>query len=124
MANVLGSTNIDAALNNIRNNGAQIHILSADPVVYADVATYTLGNKVWTPPAGFAAPTTGDVSGRKIMSTAITDGNVTGTGTAAKWAITDGSSVLLANGSLSATQGVTSGNTFTLASFKIEIPDR
>lgn len=123
MANVLGPAIIDGGLGLLHTTVTKVHILSADPVVYADIATFTLGNKTWTPPAAFAAPTTGDVSGRKSMSTTITDGNVTATGTAAKWALEDGTN-LLGNGSLSATQGVTAGNTFTLASFKIEVPDR
>ena len=47
---------------------------------------------------------------------------MTATGTATHYAITNGSSELLATGSLAAPQAVTSGNTFTLASFDIGIP--
>jgi hypothetical protein len=61
--------------------------------------------------------------GREVEVAAISDGEVTGTGTASHWAITDGSSVLIAAGALSASQAVTDGNTFTLAAFKIGIPD-
>jgi hypothetical protein len=49
---------------------------------------------------------------------------VTGTGTATHWAITKTTgSTLMATGPLSASQGVTSGNTFTLGAFDITIPD-
>ena len=51
----------------------------------------------------------------------ITGGSVTGSGTAAYWAITDAASVLVATGALSSSQAVTSGNTFSLASFTIRI---
>jgi hypothetical protein len=54
---------------------------------------------------------------------AVSAGTVTGTGTATHWALVDtGNSRLLAAGSLSASQGVTSGNTFDLTSFDIGIP--
>jgi hypothetical protein len=53
---------------------------------------------------------------------AITDGAVTADGTAARWAIVDGTNYL-AGKELAATQAVTSGNTFTLAATDIELPD-
>lgn len=54
---------------------------------------------------------------------AVTNGSVTATGTASHYAIVDTvNSRLLATSSLSATQSVTSGNTFTLASFTVRIP--
>ena len=54
-----------------------------------------------------------------------TDGAVTASGNAAKWAVVDSvNSRLLANGSLSVSQPVTSGNTFTLAAFNIRIPNQ
>jgi len=70
--------------------------------------------------------TPGDASpnGRKVTVAAITDGTVTGTDDATHWAITDTvNSRLLATGSLSAGQLVTSGNTYTLAAFDVRIPD-
>jgi hypothetical protein len=58
-----------------------------------------------------------------VTISAFTDGAVTANGTAAFYALTDpGNSRLLATGSLSASQAVTSGNTFSIASFKIGIP--
>lgn len=119
MASNVHADVLDAALNVIKNNATVLHICSGLPANYAAVAGVTLGNK--TPPA-FTGPGAGDVSGRKITVTAITDGTVTGTGTASHYAIVDGSRLLCAQ-ALGATQGVTSGNTFTLGAIDIEIPD-
>lgn len=109
----------DALLNYIKNNATVLHICSTEPANYSEIATYTLGNKS---SPGFTGPAAGDTSGRKITVNAITDGSVTATGTAAYWAIASGSE-LLAAGSLDASEGVTSGNTFTLNAFDIEQPD-
>ena len=54
---------------------------------------------------------------------AITDGTVSGTGTATHWAITKSGTTLMATGALSASQAVTSGNVFTLGAFDIGIAD-
>lgn len=122
MANKINDALLDEALNDIFNSATAIHICSGDPTVFADVATLSLGNKTFTAGTAFGAPQAGDSSGRKIVSTAITTGSVTGNGSATKWAVVDGTR-LLANGTLSAPQACTSGNTFTLDAFKIELPD-
>jgi hypothetical protein len=70
------------------------------------------------------APQDRSGGGREVVVAAITDGSVTGTGTATHYAIVDTvNSRLLATGSLTASQAVTSGNTFTLSSVAIGIPD-
>jgi len=94
---------------------------TACPTTYTQAtSTYTLGNKT---SLNVGSPIARSPSGRKVVVPAITDGAVTGTDTAAYWALSDpGTSRLLAAGSLSAPQGVTNGNTFTLASFEIGIP--
>ena len=62
--------------------------------------------------------------GRKVTVAAISDGSITGTGTATHYAIVDSTnSRLLATAALTASQSVTNGNTFTLATFDIGIPD-
>jgi hypothetical protein len=54
---------------------------------------------------------------------ALTGGNVTATGTATHYAITDTVNFrLLATGALSSPQAVTNGNTFSTSSFTIRIP--
>src|SRR5262245_49846176 len=126
MANVVGDYVLDNGLGALDTLGSHIYICSSDPTTYTEAtSTFALGNKNFGAGAAVGAPAAGSPNGRKVTTTAITDGNVTGTGTAAKWAIVDSaSSRLLANGSLSASQSVTSGNTFTLAAFDIRLPNQ
>jgi len=98
-----------------------IHITSAEATSFANVSTVTLGNST---SLSIGAPQDRTGGGREVVVAAISDGSVTGTGTASHYAIVDTvSSRLLATGSLSASQAVTSGNTFTLTSVTIGIPD-
>lgn len=99
-----------------------LYITSQEAATYAEAqTTYKLGTKA-TPTV--SAPADGDVSGRKVTISAITDGVVDSTGTATHWALTDNSaSRLLAAGSLASGQSVTAANTFTLTAFDIEFPD-
>ena len=118
----LHSDILDAALAYISANAENLYICSAEPGTYAEAQTaYKLGTKA---SPSFGAVANGDVSGRKLPVTAIGDGTINTTGTATHWAICDNSeSKLLAAGSLSAPQIVTSGNPFSLTAFDIEIPD-
>jgi len=113
---------LDAALTKLDTEADRIDITSQEVTTYTEAtSTYTLGNST---SLSFGAPQDGDTSGRKVTAAAITDGSVTGTGTATHFAITDVSATrLLATGSLTTSQGVTSGNTFTIAAFDVEIPD-
>lgn len=111
----------DSGLSYADTNGTRIDICSQEPTTYAAAtSTFTLGNKTGL---NTGAPEAGAVDGRRVIVPAITDGSVTGTGTATHWALTDGTSVLIATGSLSASQAVTSGNTFTLDAISITIRD-
>ena len=98
-----------------------IHVTSAEATSFANVSSVTLGNST---SLSIGAPQDRPGGGRQVVVAAITDGSVTGTGTATHYAIVDTSnSRLLATGSLTASQSVTSGNTFTLSSVAIGIPD-
>jgi len=99
-----------------------IHITSQEATDYTDAtSTSTLGNST---SLSIGAPQDRSGGGREVVVAAITDGSVTGTGTATHYAIVDTvNSRLLATGSLTASQSVTSGNTFTLSSVAIGIPD-
>jgi hypothetical protein len=98
-----------------------IHITSAEATSFANVAAVTLGNST---SLSIGAPQDRTGGGREVVVAAIADGSVTGTGTATTYAIVDTvNSRLLATGSLTASQAVTSGNTFTLSSVAIGIPD-
>lgn len=111
----------DQGLDYADTNGTRIDICSQEPVTYAGAtSTYTLGNKTGL---NTGATQNGATDGRRVIVPAITDGTVTGTGTATHWALTDGSAVLIATGALTSSQSVTSGNTFTLDAISITIRD-
>ena len=85
------------------------------------MASVTLGNST---SLSICAPQDRAGGGREVVVAAITDGSVTGTGTATHYAIVDTvNSRLLATSTLTASQSVTSGNTFTLSSVAVGIPD-
>jgi hypothetical protein len=116
MANLITYDAYDAALNVLTNATSTVfHLCSSQPATFGNVATYTLGNKT-TPTVG--SPTSRSPTGRKVIMSAIsTGGSVTGTGTAAYWALVDATR-LLATGTMTS-QAVTSGNTFTTSAFDI-----
>ena len=118
----LGDRVFDNGLTVLDTEADKLYICSAQPTTYTQAATtYALGVKA-TPTVSAPADRTG--GGREVTVSAITDGSVTASGTATHYALVDQSnSRLLATGSLSSSQAVTSGNTFTLTSFKIGIPD-
>ena len=119
----LHDTALDLLLSDVINNGESLHICSALPANYTEASsTYSLGEK--TSPTINAASDRGG-GGRESVVDAITDGAVDVTGTADFWAIVKDSATarLLAAGDLSAPQGVTNGNTFTLTQFAIGVPD-
>lgn len=126
MASVVGDYVLDNGLAALDTLASHIYICSQDPTSYTEaVSTYALGNKNFGAGAAVGAPAAGSPNGRKVTTVAITDGNVTGSGTAAKWAIVDATnSRLLANGALASSQAVTAGNTFSLGAFDIRLPNQ
>lgn len=112
---------LDNGLTVLDTEANKILITSAEATTYTQAnATYALGNSTTL---SIGAPSARSGGGRQVTIAAITDGSVTATGTATHYAIVDtASSRLLATGSLSASQAVTSGNTFTLSSAVIGIP--
>ncbi len=112
----------DNGLSVLDTEANAIHVTSQEAADYAGAtSTYTLGNST---SLSIGAPADRTGGGREVTVAQITDGSITGTGTATHYAIVDTvNSRLLATGALTASQSVTSGNTFTLASFKIGIPD-
>lgn len=77
---------IDAALEDIRDNAERLVLLSSEPSVYADVATFELADVAVA--VGDFTIAAGDVSGRKLTLAAKT---VTGSanGTATHYALVD-----------------------------------
>lgn len=112
----------DNGLSVLDTEANAVHITSQEATDYTDATTTsTLGNST---SLSIGAPADRTGGGREVTVATITDGTVTGTGTATHYAIVDtANSRLLATGSLTASQSVTTGNTFTLASFTIGIPD-
>lgn len=112
---------LDNGLSALTAEANRLDICSSEPATYAaatgaaslgNVTAYTLG-----------APADRAPSGRRVTAPAVADGEVTATGTASHWAIVDtANSRLLATGTLSATQAVTSGNTWTTGAFDIGMP--
>ena len=113
---------LDSGLSVLDTEANKIVVTSQEATTYTQAnATYALGNST---SLSIAAPTDRSGGGREVVVAAITDGSITATGTATHYAIVDtNNSRLLATSTLSASQSVTSGNTFTLASFTIGIPD-
>jgi len=111
----------DQGLDYADTNGTRIDICyTQEPTTYAEAtSTYTCGNDT----VNTGVTEAGATDGRRVIVPAITAGSVTATQTAGWWALTNGSSVLIAAGALSATQAVTSGNTFTLDAISITIRD-
>jgi len=114
----------------VYDNGLTILDTEADKVLitsqeasnYTEAnSTYALGNST---SLSIAAPSNRSAGGREVVVAALSDGSITGTGTATHYALVDVSATrLLATGSLTTSQQVASGNTFSLGSFTIGIPD-
>lgn len=118
----LGDRVFDNGLTVLDTEANKITITSQESTTYASAnSTHALGSST---SLSIGAPADRSGGGREVTVAAISDGSVSGTGTATHYAILDTTnSRLLATGSLSASQSVTNGNSFTLASFKIGIPD-
>ena len=112
----------DNGLTVLDTEANKIVVTSQEATTYTEAnATYALGNST---SLSIGAPADRSGGGREVTAAEITDGSITGTGTVTHYAIVDTSnSRLLVTGSLSASQSVTSGNTFSLASFTVGIPD-
>ena len=116
----LANAVFDNGLSVLTANGTRIDICSTEPTSYTEAtSTYTLGNDTIT--IGSPADRTG--GGREVTVSEVTNANITSTGTAGFYAITNGTDTLYATGNLNTVQTVTSGNTFSLGSFTIGIPD-
>jgi hypothetical protein len=112
----------DNGLTVLDTEANKILITSQEATDYTDAnTTSALGNST---SLSIAAPSDRTGGGREVVVAAISDGSVTATGSATHYAIVDTvNSRLLATGSLTTSQSVASGNTFSLGSFTIGIPD-
>ena len=113
---------LDNGLTVLDTEASRVDITSQESTTYAEAtSTHTLGN---TTSISISAPADRTGGGRKVTLAAVTGASVTGTGTATHYAITDVSNTrLLVTGTLTASQSVTSGNTFSLEALDVGIPD-
>lgn len=112
----------DNGLTVLDTEATRIDVTSQEATSYTSAtSTHTLGNST---SLSIGSPADRSGGGREVTVAAISDGSITGTGTATHYAIVDtNNSRLLVTGALSASQSVTSGNTFSLAAFTVGIPD-
>ena len=103
-------------------NANNLYICSQEPTTFAGAtSTYKLGTKT---SISIGSPADRTPSGRKVTVASFSNGTVDATSTATHWALTKTTgSVLMATGALASSQGVTSGNSFSLAAFDIGVPD-
>ena len=107
----------DNGLTVLDTEATAIHICSAEPTTFASLNS--LGNAA----ISIGAPAARGGGGRKVTVAAVSGGAITGNGSAVAYAIVDATnSRLLVAAPLSASQTVTSGNTFSLAAFDVGIP--
>lgn len=113
---------LDNGLNVLSTEANKILITSQEATTYTEAnSTYALGNST---SLSIGAPADRTGGGREVTASALSDGSVSSNGTATHYAIVDTiNSRLLATGALSVSQVVTSGNTFSLGSFTVGIPD-
>tara|TARA_B100000768_G_scaffold91864_1_gene85962 strand:+ start:8389 stop:8763 length:375 start_codon:yes stop_codon:yes gene_type:complete len=122
MAAFLDNAVFDQGLDTLDNDANKIVITSQQATTFAEAnVTYALGDST---SLSIGPPSDRAGGGREVTIAAITDGSVTGTGTASHYALLNTTgSVLLAANTLTNGQAVTNGNTFTLGSFTVGIPD-
>lgn len=117
---------LDLGLNVLDTEATHLYLDSAEPATYtAATSTNALGNNNFGAGAVFGAPAAGTPNGRQVASAAVAAGSITANGTAAFVSATDNTNTrLLSVNALSATQVVTSGNTWSMASFINRIPNQ
>ena len=113
---------LDAALSKLDTEANRLDVCTQEPATYTEAtSTYTRGNKT---SLSVGAPADRTPNGRKVTVAAFSDGAITANGTVSHYGVSDTTNTrLLAATSLSASQAVTSGNTFSMAAFDIGIPD-
>lgn len=113
---------MDAALNILKNNVTRVTVCSAQPTTYAEGnATYALAD-VTVDSTDFTLAN-GDTSGRKVTVAAQTAVPVDSSGTATHVALLDVANSKLLYVTTTTSQGVSSGGTVDIGSFKAEIAD-
>lgn len=128
MAKSVHNDVLDAALNYIKNNCTRLVVadsaLIADPPTYANVNTSGGDNLAdVTCVSGDFTVADGDVSGRKLTIAQFTAFNVDVSGTAGHICLLDVANSKVLYTTTCTNQALTSGNTVTVPTWKIEIAD-
>lgn len=110
---------LDAALNYIKTNGTMLHICTAEPANYAGIAAVELAKAA----VSLTGPADRSPSGRKVTIPAVVDDTVDTTGTAAYWALSNGTDTLIASGALSASAALTASGVYSTGAVDIGLPD-
>lgn len=119
MTNIVATEAIDALLDYIANNAAELHVCSGNPTSRAEVVSQSLGS-VAIDSTDFTNAA-GDVSGRKSTLAQQQITAASGSGTAHCVAVIDDSTGLLRVSDLTQDQGITAGNPITVAAHAHEV---
>jgi len=124
MPGKMNSWVLNNGLIQLQATATHIFICSQEPLDFAGASTtYALGNMSFGAGLALTGPTARSPNGSKVTTVAVTNGAVTGSGNASRWAVTDNvNSRLLVDNDLAAAQGVTAGNVWSLPAFDIGIP--
>jgi hypothetical protein len=114
----------DNGLSAISSEASALYICTQLPTNFTEAtSTYACGAATGAAMPSVSSPGTRSGGGREVTVGATTNGTVSATLTATHVALVDSSANrLLAARALVSSQGVTSGNPFTLTSFTIGIP--
>jgi hypothetical protein len=105
----------------------KIVVCSQKPTTYTEAnTTYKIGEKSFSVGAVVAAgPQAATPNGRQIVTAAVTGGTITTNGTPTHWGIVDTvNSRLLAAGTMTGSEAVTTTDTWTLGAMTINVPSQ
>ena len=119
---------LDAGLSWVKTNGAKMYVCTASvssssTVTYSTIVAAALTGAISQSALASVAIATGDVSGRKLAVPAASSVTVTASGTAARVCLVNSSGSVATYITTCTSQVLTSGNTVSVPSWKIEIAD-
>lgn len=121
MAKSVHNNILDAALNYIKNNSAEICMCSQEPTTYAQAtSSYMLAKKALVS-GDFGSPADGDTSGRKIAVPEVSAVSPSSSGDVTHVAIVSGSLLLYVT--TCNTYSISTGTDETIPTWDIEIAD-